>query len=464
MKILVVDDEFLTAGLIADRLRSFGYSEIEEVLCAGSGGEALDILEREPCDILITDICMSPIDGLELVSRAKELYPGLTCILLSAFDEFTYAQQGIRLGVRDYWLKPFNTEHMKRSLREIITEIQSTQSVSRTILDAFINEAVTSGTKTMDEIFTNTPSYPGHGAYVAVWDSVISRRISLPDFWIYQPQNGKSLFACPLTRGAPEAEMHPSSLKEQLRVPIGVSMLSGTVSEAYWQARYALSLTWVYNDEPELAVLQFRETDTGLLDKEVRGLAELMDSMSAASPEAVLERLEEKREAAEPFVFAVCIDRLCRQLEDRILRLSGEESLYGTGDGIGWKRRISRLIRQLASVKYSSHRGPKRDPIMQSIDYIEKHYSDSDLNMTAVAESMGLSYQYFSELFHLQTGRLFSEYLMDYRMKEACRLLLRGIRVSEVAERVGYQYPHSFVRAFKKLYGVSPNVFRSMNQ
>ena len=72
MNILVVDDEFYTCELLAEKIRSFGLREIEAVLCAGSGKEALRILEKTDCQLLITDICMSPMDGLELISKAKD--------------------------------------------------------------------------------------------------------------------------------------------------------------------------------------------------------------------------------------------------------------------------------------------------------------------------------------------------------------------------------------------------------
>lgn len=82
MKILIVDDEFNSCELLAGKIRSMGFEEIEEVLCAASGKSALEVLQKAKCEILITDICMSPMDGLELVCRAREKNPKIACVLL----------------------------------------------------------------------------------------------------------------------------------------------------------------------------------------------------------------------------------------------------------------------------------------------------------------------------------------------------------------------------------------------
>ena len=138
MNILVVDDEFYTCELLAEKIRSFGLREIEAVLCAGSGKEALRILEKTDCQLLITDICMSPMDGLELISKAKEIQPELICVLLSAFDEFAYAQRGIQLRIRDYWLKPVNEEEMRASLLEIIQNEELTEEAKKEAVSSMI--------------------------------------------------------------------------------------------------------------------------------------------------------------------------------------------------------------------------------------------------------------------------------------------------------------------------------------
>lgn len=79
---------------------------------AADGKEALSIIEREPIDILVTDIRMPRLDGIELTRRAKELRDSIRVIVISGYAEFELAQASIRLGVDDYILKPFRSQRL----------------------------------------------------------------------------------------------------------------------------------------------------------------------------------------------------------------------------------------------------------------------------------------------------------------------------------------------------------------
>lgn len=463
MNILVVDDEFHTCQLMAEKIRSFAFDAIESVLCAGSGEEALRILEGTSCHILITDVCMSPMDGLELISKAREKVPELICVLLSAFDEFAYAQRGIQLRIRDYWLKPVNEESMRRSLLEMIREYQSSQDRSRTLLDTIINSAVLTGDKTLEDIFHGISDYPGNGGYVVVWEESVYTEIAAEGFWICKLLDGKSLFACPDTKPSPGPAEKLKKLLEQAGMPCGVSKAGNQVTELYRQAEYALSLRWVWEGRKTI----FYE-ETGLskdsLHAAVKETLTKAMTVTAANMDGILAAMAEYRTGMEEFAFAVYVDRVYRGLLEDIAGLTGKPWRKGVPRcGQGWKKPVEAALRELLSAKGRQTGSRKKDPIQWSIAYIDSHYGDADLDMTLLADKLEISYQYFSELFHKQIGKTFSEYILELRMKEACRSLLQGELVSDVSKKVGYQHTHSFTRAFKRMYGISPNAFRSMN-
>ena len=79
---------------------------------AENGPEALELIERERPDILITDIRMPGCDGLELIRRAKELRPELEIVIISGYAHFEYAQTAIRYGVGNYLLKPIKKDEL----------------------------------------------------------------------------------------------------------------------------------------------------------------------------------------------------------------------------------------------------------------------------------------------------------------------------------------------------------------
>ncbi len=106
-------------------------------------------------------------------------------------------------------------------------------------------------------------------------------------------------------------------------------------------------------------------------------------------------------------------------------------------------------------------KGCKRKKVIEiAKDYIKKHYNEN-ISLKSVAEHVYLNSTYFSELFKVETGQNFIDYLMDTRISEAKRLLSRPeIKVYEVGQMVGYNEPVSFSRAFKKVVGMSPNKYK----
>lgn len=118
-RILIVDDEMVFRKGIGAMLRKSDF-RIGQISEAVDGCEALELLERDNFDIVITDIRMPRMDGLMLCRsiREKGLRPGI--IILSGYDDFKYAQAAIQYGVSDYVLKPVSQKKLAEVLREVI--------------------------------------------------------------------------------------------------------------------------------------------------------------------------------------------------------------------------------------------------------------------------------------------------------------------------------------------------------
>jgi len=132
-KILVVDDEHLIRWSLEQSLRKQGY----EVQTAGSGEDALRQLQEEPPDLMLLDIQLPGRDGLEVLSRAKELDEDLLVIMVTALGVLETAVKAMRLGAHDYINKPFNLDELAiivrkaletRDLRKEVAHLRSTQS------------------------------------------------------------------------------------------------------------------------------------------------------------------------------------------------------------------------------------------------------------------------------------------------------------------------------------------------
>ena len=99
----------------------------ELVDTARNGIEALDKIGHSRPDIIITDISMPGLDGLGLIEKASEAYPGLRFIMLSGYKEFEYARRAMQYGVKHYLLKPCNENQIHDALSELLQEHQDAQ-------------------------------------------------------------------------------------------------------------------------------------------------------------------------------------------------------------------------------------------------------------------------------------------------------------------------------------------------
>ncbi|RTE08766.1 response regulator transcription factor [Paenibacillus whitsoniae] len=121
-QLLLVDDEpVILKSMIANDWSGIG---VEQVFQAASGLEAAELLKHTPIDIVVTDIRMPGMDGLQLCKHIQEHYPHTKCILLSGYGEFEYAQQAIRYGTVNYLLKPIKDEELLAEVARVRTVIR----------------------------------------------------------------------------------------------------------------------------------------------------------------------------------------------------------------------------------------------------------------------------------------------------------------------------------------------------
>ena len=123
--VLIVDDH---PHLVESLQMTIPWEEfgIYELHTAFSGPEAVQILEKSVIDILVTDIRMPGMNGLELIGAAKDLQPHIQCMLLSGYAEFEFAQKAIELQTFRYLLKPVRTDEFISCLRELTGKLQAT--------------------------------------------------------------------------------------------------------------------------------------------------------------------------------------------------------------------------------------------------------------------------------------------------------------------------------------------------
>jgi two-component system response regulator PilR (NtrC family) len=114
--ILVVDDDLNILEFLEKMLAKEGYN----VSCADDGAKAIVMLKKKPYDLLLCDIRMGKLSGLEVLKRAKEIHPNIIVIMISAFATTETAVEAIRLGAYDYIPKPFKAGELSQTIRRAL--------------------------------------------------------------------------------------------------------------------------------------------------------------------------------------------------------------------------------------------------------------------------------------------------------------------------------------------------------
>ncbi len=149
--VLIVDDEKIEReGLKYLLSREEGERTVFE---AANGKQALQVLRSEDIQLLLTDIKMPHMTGLELSKKAKEENPNLQIIIFSGFSDFTFAQEAIRYGVTEYILKPVNPDDFHKVLERAESEIskrrkkKAARSKRKTSFSSIFSRAISTPAK-----------------------------------------------------------------------------------------------------------------------------------------------------------------------------------------------------------------------------------------------------------------------------------------------------------------------------
>ena len=124
---LIVDDELPALRFVRSIIEQFA-SGFEVVGTATSGEQGLELLEQQKVDLIITDISMHGISGLELAQQARLIQPGIHIIILSGYSEFEYAKSAIQVGVDEYLLKPVSITKMTALLQTVRQQLDEEQA------------------------------------------------------------------------------------------------------------------------------------------------------------------------------------------------------------------------------------------------------------------------------------------------------------------------------------------------
>ncbi|MDO4273629.1 MAG: response regulator [Eubacteriales bacterium] len=128
---VIIDDERLIRLGLVSKIKEI---RAEEFICIGeaaNGADGLSVIGEKNPDIVITDMKMAKMDGVEFLQRLSESYPGLPVIVISGYKAFNYMSQAIEKGVVGYVLKPFSPEELEKQLLKAVTKLEQQKNIAR---------------------------------------------------------------------------------------------------------------------------------------------------------------------------------------------------------------------------------------------------------------------------------------------------------------------------------------------
>ena len=520
-KVFLVEDEIVTREGIRD---SVGWAGAGLHFCgeASDGELALPLIEKEEPDILITDIKMPFMDGLELCRIVRARWPQTKILILSGHDEFRYAQEAIQLGITEYLLKPASAEDLLAVLRKVREQLdqehdererqQGLQEQLRDNADLvrhhFLLDLVTgrytapaafdaAGKLGIDLAahiylalvvrFVTTDEMSGLARFSALYgarqrvDTVLQAQHELLTFPKDVEEIGFLLKGDAAAMVLEQAHALRSVLQEAVASADSVRLIMGAGRPV---ARVG-ELPQSFLEAAEMARAQAQQmavTESARLPSpqslpqlEPGAAAAFLRRGEVAALDGFLNHyLSPLRDGGAEFAalanylvtdVLIVVTHFAQELD------ASPEELLPAADSMVSALAIQtkaglhtalRAILQRALAYRDRHADRMQRLIEQAKAYVAAHYTDDDVSLNAVASAVGLSPSYFSVVFSRATGETFIEYLTRVRVQKAMELLrMTPLSAAEVAYQVGYNNPRYFFAVFKKATGQSPTEFRS---
>lgn len=500
MRILVVDDEKIER----EGMRFLIENAFEaQVLEAENGKIALRILEKEKVDIVLTDIKMPFMDGLELIREARKVNPDLEMVVFSAYDEFNYAKQAMKYGVEAYLLKPVDIhefqETMKAALenvraRNAQNELRSEMNAHKmTVLRAdqgkrFVTLMLYSE-KEQGAQFLREDLQVRKWAASAIIDA---RETSLLKHMDWITQQVGSVFKdwtthcffeenrCCLLASTDE-ELPAERIAESMgRLYQRLTGQAGTEIHLFhapvvtspemlvdkFRQLYKMTDASFFEAPPQMLALD--EKRMGEQRRHARSLQTETGRMDYASAELVQNQVEKIFGlCSDPlWVSAIALKHLCVEITGRIgdEKHLPDEEIQHTNMQILRANRISELKMRMERFVQCAYdiieEESGRKCIREVLRIIDQEY-DQDLSLEVIANRIYMTPNYVSSLFKQAMGTGLVRYLTTFRLNKARGLLQdSSMRVQDIARRVGYANASYFCMLFRNEFGVSPTQFR----
>ena len=494
LSIMILDDEEIVRNDIRTLINweKYGYQIVAE---AGSASEALRFLKLKEIQIVIADIEMPVMNGLDFANEALKINKKMKFIFLTAYNDFNYVRSSMRLGANSYILKheideTTIIEELERARHELLKEEQIEFFFFNEVMEKFLSEQNDSNEMLQFVINNKIPMKDGSSCFIKILIESREQRysekkiiakiindISKEDKYIkcvvFSMEEDILSAMIAVDEMIENQKLYLMSFLNSIQNRIYMALQRQNyilvsqwiadmrqVQKHYCQTMKIYDLPYIYNT-PKIVYLNENENYSRKIAKQMKEFAvacERQDYNRAVKEYIVIS------EMLPMLIDRKYIQKVIADVISIILKYDqeNEEHNYREYKKEIWEwnycdtmRWVQNFLEQVALRKAKT----LKDRIQIIEQYIMKNY-DKDISLESLAEIFEVTESYMSQLFKSCMGNSFKNYLRNIRMSKAKQFLENGYsRINVIARKTGYSSTAYFCTVFKQYYGVTPSEY-----
>ncbi|MBR4462177.1 MAG: response regulator [Erysipelotrichaceae bacterium] len=522
MKVIIADDEIHICSLLK-HLIEWDRLGLELAGVFNDGESLLEGFEEDPADILLCDIEMGDLNGLEAIRIIKEKHPSCQCIIISGFRNFDYAQTAIRYGVNNYLLKPIDQKDLNDTLQSVVNKLNESSSVNDVIVNYSTRAKLFNH---LDKIGENTTieeinrSYRYHFAYGCfVLMHTIFTKLDIKSAELSEISN---TFTEELKRRLKEYsydlecfDVSQNSIttiinfRNDDKKPVktlfdgilrdvcikmdamyscftyfGISTREYDACHLSRQKDEATTVLVNRFASPDIRCFYAEDGEAAYVTAELSVNEEntLINQIQTVDSDAVIvmlrdffrskqEEIREKPQLMTTYYF-LFVDKINDTVYDLAENKENKDNVRKRAitayENCRTVNELERSLYDFTTELMDSCLSKKKSNlniyVQQTQEYLTNHYAEK-ISLETVAYQLNISPTHLSTIFKKETGIGFNQYLINVRIEEAKKLLRSSkYNLNEVANAVGYNDAGYFSILFKKETKISPGEFRRLHQ
>ncbi|KIL38013.1 hypothetical protein SD70_29195 [Gordoniibacillus kamchatkensis] len=508
-KVMIVDDvaEIRTGLRLKLDWPKLGFEICSE---AANGKQALSVLEQHTANVIISDIRMPVMDGLELLKQCSVQFPSVKTIVFSGYDDFPYIQTALRCGAKDYLLKPILAGDLQSALIKIKKELDAEQERELAAFlqkDGDLHEAA------------KFPPLPGLQDWLAgnaeVQFATVEMRVpphrlerdaSRPELLrlafqlltreiasryseyviAFHAHNWPNMmhFIIRLDGRLETARDFAEDIRRHVNDVLNVEAAIGVGVPVFgleqWRAGFESGLlAWTRSSmdiSSQVVHLGLDAADHHSFDMTHKQLESALEHVNEEQLLHLIDQMFRADKHATIQSYSFDVIRLCLFLDSVAKQHEIQDADIVTKiwkcTNAAWDYESrTKIVDQITAValhisaclKEEKSKGGQ-EAVAAIQKYIQTHYAE-EVSLTSIAGQFHYNIAYLSDLFKKQTGVTFSDYILNVRMEHARHLLQQsGFNLTDIAHMTGFSNASYFSHVFKSVHGVSPNAYRNSDK